>query len=91
MNAAAGVKPTPGAGADTEGGPGRAMALASVAPKATALGSCKGSQAFSVKQVFRQFGCECRSVGCKNLVMSKNLTHRIFVQAADKDLHFIGP
>lgn len=47
LNAAAEVKPTPGAGA--EGGPGRAMALASVAPKATALGSCKGSQALAAK------------------------------------------
>ncbi len=70
LKAAAGVKPTLGGGAETEGGPGRAMALASVAPKATALGSCKGSQPFSVKQVFRQFRCKSKLVGCKYLIRS---------------------
>ena len=38
-----------------------------------------------MKQVFRQFKCESNSVGRTNLMASKNLKYRIFVQVADKD------
>lgn len=88
LKAVAGVNPTPGGGADTEGGPGRAMALASVAPRAIALGSCTGSQAAFSEASMRQFKCESNSVGCTNLMASKNLKHRIFVQVAYKDFQF---